>query len=62
MSNGRAGRTSNQLMVPLSGPPLQKSPPNRVCLECTTVLSIYNHTEACSLHAQPRKSKVNRVV
>ena len=62
MSNGRAGRTSDHQVVPMSGPRVQSFPPNRVCAECATVLSIYNETEFCSLHGRPRKWLVNRVV
>jgi hypothetical protein len=39
----------------MSGPRVQSFPPNRVCAECATVLSIYNETEFCSLHGRPRK-------
>jgi len=46
----------------MSGPRVQSFPPNRVCAECATVLSIYNETEFCSLHGRPRKWPVNRVV
>jgi hypothetical protein len=45
----------------MSGPRVQSFPPNRVCAECATVLSIYNETEFCSLHGRPRKWLVNRV-
>lgn len=62
MSNGRAGRMGDHRVVSMSGPRVQSFPPNRICEECATVLSIYNETEFCSLHERPRKLAVNRVV
>jgi hypothetical protein len=62
MSNGRAGRTTDHLIMPLSGPRLQRFPADRVCADCLTVLSIYNETEFCSLHGRPRKLSVNRIL
>ena len=54
MSNGRAGRTTDHSVWPMSGPAVHRFPPNRVCADCATVLSIYNETEFCSLHGRPR--------
>lgn len=62
MSNGRAARTSHRQVVPMSGPRVQSFPQNRVCAECATVLSIYNATAFCSLHARPGQWLVNRVL
>ena len=52
MSNGRAGRTGDHQLVPMSGPPIESFAPKRVCgvKGCATVLSIYNGTAFCSLH------------
>lgn len=57
MSNGVAGRASDHRIVSMSGPPVQTFPSKRVCAEeqCVTLLSIYNATEFCSLHARPGK-------
>jgi hypothetical protein len=62
MSNGRANQTSNHELVPMNGPPVQRFPPWRVCTECTTVLSIYNATAFCALHARPGSWLINLVV
>ena len=62
MTNGRAGRTSDRPMMPLSGHALQRFPANRVCIDCATVLSIYNDSDFCSVHARPRKLSVNRIL
>jgi len=37
----------------MSGPRVQSFPPNRVCAECATVLSIYNETEFCCCTGGP---------
>ena len=52
MSNGRAGRTRDHQLVPMSGPPVQSFPSKRICVVegCATMLSIYNGTAFCSLH------------
>jgi hypothetical protein len=60
--SGRAGRMGDHLVVPLSGHRIQRFPPDRICMDCATVLSIYNETEFCSVHERPRKLTVNRVL
>jgi hypothetical protein len=63
MSNGRR-RSHDHQLVPMSGDPIPSSGAGRVCDQegCATVLSIYNRTEFCSLHARPGIWRVNHVL
>ncbi len=50
--------TSGQFL-PKRQDKVKRSPKGRICQQegCSTVLSAYNHTEYCSLHANPRKKQ-----
>jgi hypothetical protein len=62
MSKWRAGRTSDRQPAPTKAHRVQRFPPKRLCAAegCATVLSIYNATLFCSLHARPATWVVNR--
>ncbi len=62
MSNGRGGRAGDHLIVPMAGRRIVRFAPKRVCVDCDTVLSIYNSTAFCSLHEGPHIAPIRRVV
>jgi len=62
MNNGRVGRTSDYHSRPRGDRPIVRFARERVCVNCDTVLSIYNSTEFCSVHEPPHRSPLKRVV
>jgi hypothetical protein len=64
MSNGSAKRSSDHRIVPMKRSIVESFPAGRVCAheECVTLLSIYNATDFCSLHAPPGKWVVKHVL